>query len=242
MTDLKIFEIINEKNEAERKLGIIKSELIYESNLLDFSALNDYDYETVKGLFNQIQYLIDDSKKEALSEIVESKKAQKYPQLLKPTYYPEIDLLQISDNEKLRLDKAAYVNSRYYLSEDNIGRLEIKMSIQDLERLRSIGVVEKKFSFKCKDCGDPCVTISENDIEKYKRVFYLEGLGSSLSDEQGKELDELYENGFYCISICCMDCDFDYEITNMADLDNYKPYIKEVYKVVKTPDLTYEKL
>lgn len=239
---LKILELIKEKNNAEMALEAIKIKLIDESEKLDFETLNDLDYETIKGVLNQIQYLIDDFKRKKLSEIVERKKVKKYPQLLKPTHYPEIDTLDIPDKEKLRLDKAARNNTRYYMSEDNLDRLEFKLSVRDLELLKSIGVVEKKFSFKCRDCGDPCATISENDIEKYKRVFCLEGQGNSLSDEQEKELDGLYENGFYCISICCMDCDFDYEITNMTDFDNYKPYIKEVYKVVKTPDLTYEKL
>jgi len=79
-------------------------------------------------------------------------------------------------------------------------------------------------------------------LEKYKRVFYLEGLGNSRLDEQDKELDKLYQKGFYCISVCCMDCDFDYEITNQKVLDDYRAHMKEIYKVVKNPDLTFEKL
>ena len=134
------------------------------------------------------------------------------------------------------------MNTRYYMSEDNLDRLEYKLSVEDLELLASIGVIEKKYTFRCKDCDDPCITISESDLEKYKRVFYLEGLGNSRTDEQDKELDELYEKGFYCISICCMECDLDYEIANQKDLEDYKTYIKEIYKVEKSPDLTYEKL
>lgn len=234
--------LIEEKNKLKNDLEAIGSKLINAVIDLDFDTLENCDYETIKGLFTQVQYLIDDEKREKLSDIVNSKKIIKYPQLLKPTYYPEIDTLNISDEEKLRLDKAAYMNTRYYMSEDNLDRLDYKLSIDDLELLKSIGVVEKKYNFRCKDCGDPCITISESDLEKYKRVYHLEEIGSSLTDEQVKELDELYGQGFYCISVCCMECDSDYEITNQNVLDDYKTHIKVLYKVVKNPDMTYEKL
>ncbi len=220
----------------------VGSQLIDAVNDLDLNTLKNCDYETMRELFKQVQYLIDDDRKEKLSDIVKSKKILKYPQLLKPTYYPKIDTLNISSDEKLRLDKAAYMNTRYYMSEDNLDRLEYKLSIQDLELLKSIGIVEKKYSFKCKACGDPCITFSESDLEKYKRVFQLSEIGSSLTDEQDKELDGLYEKGVYCISVCCVDCDSECEITNQRDLDDYKKHIKEIYKVEKNPDLTYEKL
>lgn len=220
----------------------VGSELIQAVNDLDFDTLENSDYETTKDLFKHVQYLIDDDKRKKLSDIVESKKVKKYPQLLKPTYYTEIDTLNISDEEKLRLDKAAYMNTRYYMSEDNLDRLEYKLSIEDLELLKSIGVVEKKYNFRCKDCGDPCNTISESDFEKYKRVFHLEEMGNSLTDEKEEELGKLYEEGFYCIEVYCMECDSDHEITNQKDLDDYKSHMKEIYKVVKSPDLTFEKL
>lgn len=223
-------------------MEVVRRKLIFAANDLDFGTLENCDYETMRDLFKQVQYLINGDRRERLSGIVESKKIQKYPQLLKPTYYPEIDALNISDEEKLRLDKAAYMNTRYYMSWDNLDRLEYKLSIQDLELLKSIGIIEKKYSFRCKDCGDPCITISESDLEKYKRVFQLEKMGNSLTDELEKELDELYEQDFYCISVCCMECDFDYEITNQKALDDYKSHMKEIYKVVKSPDLTFEKL
>ena len=235
-------KLIEEKKKLQNDLESARGKLIDAVNDLDFNTLEKLDYDTIKDLLTQVQYLINDAQRDTLSAIVENKKIQKYPQLLKSTYYPEIDTLNISDEEKLRLDKAAYMNTRYYMSEDNLDRLEYKLSIQDLELLKSIGVVGKKYSFKCKDCGDPCITISESDLEKYKRVFYLEGLGNSRLDEQDKELDELYHKGFYCISVCCMECDFYYEIANQKVLDDYRTHMKEIYKVVKSPDLTFEKL
>lgn len=237
-----VLKFIEKKERLQVELESVRSDLINAVNDLDFGALENYNYETVKGLLTHVQYLISDAQRDTLSAIVESKKIQKYPQLLKPTYYPEIDTLDISDGEKLRLDKAAYMNTRYYMSEDNLDRLDYKLSIEDLELLKSIGVVEKKYNFRCKDCGDPCITISESDLEKYKRVFQLEEMGNSLTDEQEEELDKLYEQGFYCIEVYCMECDSDYEIANQKVLDDYKSHINEIYRVVKSPDLTFEKL
>ena len=237
-----VLKLIEKKERLQVELESVRSDLANAVNDLDFDTLENCDYETVKGLFTHVQYLISDTQRDTLSAIVENKKIQKYSQLLKPTYYPEIDTLNISDEEKLRLDKAAYINTRYYMSEDNLDRLDYKLSIEDLELLKSIGVVEKKYNFRCEDCGDSCITISENDLEKHKRVFQLEEMGNSLTDEQEEELNKLYEQGFYCIEVCCMECDFDYEITNQRVLDDYKSHMKEIYKVVKSPDLTFEKL
>ncbi|GLB26516.1 hypothetical protein LXJ15735_27570 [Lacrimispora xylanolytica] len=237
-----VLKLIEEKESLKNKLETVSNELKDAVNNLDLNEFDNYDYESARHLSAQVQYLIDDERGKRLSDIVAAKKVLKYPQLLKPTYYPEIDTLNISDEEKLRLDKAAYMNIRYYMSVDNLDRLEYKISIEDLELLKSIGVAEKRYSFRCKECGDSCITISESDLEKYKRVFKLEGMGNSLTDELEKEFDELYEQGFCCISICCMECDFDYEITNQKVLDDYRSHMKELYKVVKNPDLTFEKL
>lgn len=237
-----VLKLIEEKESLKNKLETVGNELKDAANNLDLNEFDNYDYESARHLYAQVHYLIDDEREKRLSDVVAAKKVLKYPQLLKPTYYPEIDTLNISDEEKLRLDKAAYMNTRYYMSWDNLDRLEYKLSIQDLELLKSIGIVEKKYSFRCKDCGDSCITISEGDLEKYKRVFKLEEIGNSLTDEQEKELDKLYEQGFYCIEVCCMECDSDYEITNQKVLDDYKSHMKEIYKVMKSPDLTFEKL
>lgn len=89
--------------------------------------------------------------------------------------------------------------------------------------------------------------------EKENLKVKLETVGNKLKEAaymntryymswQEEELDKLYEQGFYCIEVCCMECDLDYEITNQKVLDDYKSYIKEIYKVVKSPDLTFEKL
>lgn len=231
----------------EEKLKEIVNKLKLQAKNLKVSDLSDFSYEECRNLYKQIQYYIDDKNLlNQLSTIVEKKKIEKYPELLKPTYYPEIDSLEISDSEKIRLDKAARWNVGNYLSENNIKKMTHPLSIDDLELLKSIGIVEKKYNFRCKSCGSSCDIISESDLEKYKRFWELFELEKQkkITSEQLDELDQLEKDGFYEIYLCCLDEDEceDVEITNEKELSDYMRNVEIVYKVVKSPDLTYEKL
>lgn len=231
----------------EEKLKEIVNKLKLQAKNLKVSDLSDFSYEESRKLYKQIQYYIDDKNLlNQLSTIVEKKKIEKYPELLKPTYYLEIDSLDISESEKIRLDKAARWNVRNYLSENNIKKMTHPLSVDDLEMLKNIGIVEKKYNFRCKSCGSSCDIISESDLEKYKRFWELFELEKQkkITSEQLDELDQLEKDGFYEIYLCCMDedeCD-DVEITNEKELSDYMRNVEVVYKVVKNPDLTYEKL
>lgn len=58
---------------------------------MDISDFRDYTYEECRKVYKQIQHYIDD--KNLLNElpsIIEKKKVEKYPELLKPTYYPKL--------------------------------------------------------------------------------------------------------------------------------------------------------
>lgn len=243
-----MFLIIQEKVKIEEGLKEITNKLKAEASSIDVSHLNDYSYEECRDLFKQIQYYIEDkSLLNELSTFIEKKKTEKYPELLKPTYYPEIDSLDISDSEKLRLDKAVRWNSNYInINENNLKKLSYPLSNSDLEMLKSIGIVEKNYRFRCKSCGSICDMISESDLEKYKRFWELFELEKQkkITNEQLDELDQLEKDGFYEIYLCCMDeneCD-DIEIINEKELFDYMKNVEVVYKVIKSPDLTFEKL
>lgn len=242
-----MFSTIEQKAKIEEELKVITNKMKLQANNVDISGLSDYTYDECRNLYKQIQYYIDDKNLlNELSVVVEKKKIEKYPELLKPTYYPEIDSLDISDSEKLRLDKAARWNIRNYLSESNAKKMTYPLSFDDLEMLKSIGIVEKKYNFRCKDCGSSCTVISESDLEKYKRFWELFGLEKQkiITNEQLDELDQLEKDGFYEIYLCCLDEDEcgDVEITNEKELSDYMRNVEIFYKVVKSPNLTYEKL
>lgn len=242
-----LFLIIESKLETEAELKEIKSKLKKEANGLDLSSLDECSYEECRDLFKQIQCYIDDKDiLNDLSKIIERKKVEKYPELLKPTYFPEIDALNIPDSDKIRLDKAARWNIRNYISKNNIKKLTSPLSIDDLELLKSIGIVEKKYNFRCKGCGSSCTIISEGDLEKYKRFWKLFELEKKkqITDKQLDELEQLDKDGFYGIYLCCIEdneCD-DIEITNEKELSDYMNNVEVFYKIIKSPNLTYERL
>lgn len=245
VTDLLL--TIEAKTKMEEKLKEVTRYLKSKANILKASDFSDYSYEECRNLYKQVQYYIDDKNLlNELSTVVEKKKIERYPELLKPTYYPEIDSLDIPDSEKLRLDKAARWNIRSYMSENNINKMTYPLSIDDLELLKSIGIVEKKYNFRCKDCRSSCAIISESDLEKYKRFWELFELEKQkdITYDQLEELDQLDKDGFYEIYLCCIDedeCD-NVEITNEKELSDYMKNVEVIYKVVKNPDLTFEKL
>ncbi|MFG6369483.1 MAG: hypothetical protein K1W16_13920 [Lachnospiraceae bacterium] len=238
---------VQAKIKTEEELKDITSKMKSQVNELELSSFEACTYEASRDLFEQIQYYIDDKELlNKLSEIIETKKIKKYPELLKPTYYPEIDSLNISDSEKLRLDKAARWNFRNYVSKNNIEKLSYPLSINDLKLLKRVGVVEKKYDFRCKECGSSCTVISESDLERHKRFWELQKLEkeNKITNEQLDELDQLDKNGFYEIYLYCdndRECS-EIEIVNKKELDEYMNNVEIIYKVAKSPDLRYEKL
>lgn len=239
-----IVVVIEAKKQIEAELEAIRKKLKQTADNLDLDNLDDCSYEEVRDLFKEIRYYADKRIVERLSIIVEQKKIEKYPELLKPTYYPEIDTLAISASEKLRLDKAARNNIKNYMTGKD-KELSYPLSVEDLELLKGIGIVEKKYKFECLDCGCSCAVISESDLEKYKRSWELVNFEktSGLTLEQEEEADKLFDEGYYSIHLFCIhDEEFEAEIASEEEFNEYKNNIEVVYKIVKKPDLAYEKL
>lgn len=226
------------KNKIEKALKEVVTKLNTQVNSLKSSDLCDYSYEECEKLYNQIQYYIDDKGLlDELFTVIEKKKSE----LTKPTYCPEIDLLDISDSEKIRLDKAVRNNIRNYIDINNIKNHTYSLSIEDMELLKSIGIIEIKYVFRCSYCGSLCTIISESDLNKYKKYWQLVELKKQkiITNSQLEELNQLDEDGFYEIYLSCMnedDCDI--EITNEKELSNYMSNVEVVYKIVKNLDLT----
>lgn len=242
----KLNALLAEQTELEQKLEKIRNEIKNQCKELTPEEIESCDYDTLRKLYNAIHYRLDKEQDQMISDILETKKTEKYPQMLKPTYFPEIDQLNISESEKVRLDKAARNNIRYYMSEDNINRLEHPMTISDLELLTTIDVAQKLYNFKCPDCNCICKTITQKELDSHKRVWELITLRTmqgELTEEQEQELETLDEDGAGYIYLCCMENEeFEDEISNMEQFKRYENHMSISYKIIKSPDLTYEKL
>ena len=257
-----IFNFLDDIRATEYELQELNLRFKNAINNLNIEDCKKQSYESIRDLLKSIQYQITDkSLLNQLSEIVYEKKVQKYPELLKPTYYPEIDTFDISNEEKLYLDKvckhwyASYIRT---FVRNGIVSLGIKeeyalkklcfYSTEHLEMLEHIGIVEKYYRFLCKFCYENTgCFISETELNKHKKVWELYDIrkNKTLSVEELEELDDLECSGYGVICIECEDeCESYYEIDNLNDFDKClkNNYIDIFYKVVKKPNLTYEKL
>ena len=253
--------MLNTLKEHESELNKIQQKFRTAVNNLKINDFKQESYESARDLLKSIQYQIDDKAfLKQLSDIVYEKKIQKYPELLKPTYYPEIDTLEISDEEKLWLDKVA---RKYYASYIRTVKIDgtiytgikkeyglekgVFYSIEHLEMLKNIGVVERYYNFQCKDCNDSCCMVSETELNNHKRVWKLYKTQKErlLGSNELEILDDLERDGYGLIYVECMDeCDTYYEVLNLNDFEKCMEnnLINIAYKVVKRPDLTYENL
>lgn len=241
----KLKKLLTEQKELETRLENIGAEIKNQCEKLTPEEIESCDYETLKNLYNAIYFRLDEEQKQMISDILTTKKVAIYPQMLKPTYFPEIDQLCLPDSEKVRLDKAARNNIRYYISDENIERLEHPMTIKDLEMLTTINVAEKLFNFRCPDCNSICKTVTQKELDSHKRVWELILLRKKqgLTEELEQELETLEEDGAGYIYLTCMDDDeFEDEITDMEQFQKYKNNMDTSYRIIKSPDLTYEKL
>lgn len=235
-----ILNLMEQKASLKQMITGIQAGIKKAINGFTEEELEDMDYDTLKKIYDNEQYSITDPTIGIFRKVMETKRMEKYPQLKKPVYFPEIDSLDISDAEKLRLDKAARKNRKFYMSEDSLKWNEFGLSLEDLELLVSIGVAKRMYEFRCPDCGDKCIVVPEEDMEIHKRVWELEKIKSPSKDEI-EELDRIqYDYG--CICLECMDCGIEYEITNEKEFHNFEKYMKVIYRIAKKPDLSSEKL
>lgn len=245
MSDFKdLLDAISEKELLKQRIDL-NTKVI--QNILNKIDINELDceilnYDQLKGIYNNIRYNIPKDREDEFDDLLRRRKIEAYPVLLKATYFPEINELNIPDPEKVRLDNAARANIRYYMTVNNITQLQYKLSIEDLEMLELVGVVQKLYAICCPCCGYKISQITQKQYNNYKRYFELEEkfFSDGLTEEEGEEIDRLFERGFYDLSAFCDDCDVNIDVSSFKDFNNLDFEI--MYKVVKDPDLTYEKL
>ena len=213
-------------------------------NSIDIKEYEKLNYEECKNVFDKLTYRIDDEIKNKLSSILTKKKEEVYPEILKAQYYPELNTLNLSDEDKIEIDNFIRKHIRHIFTDRIIN--ECKPLIENIHKLVELDILKKNYSFKCYECGSSSENLSQDDFDSYKRIWEIETLSkqNKLTDEMNNELDELYQNHSYgCIEIYCMDCDdMHKEITNLGEFEEYlnDGNVEIYYRVNKNPDLTYE--
>ena len=249
--DKKIQEVIKTIQKKERlseQLKSIEDNLKNKFSELGISVFESCDYETLKSLKSDAERYMGYVRFRAEYEpVMEAKKAEIYQQLKRPTYYPEIDTLEgIPLHEKLKLDKSARMNHKYYMKADNCKNFPYPLTVQELELLCDLGIAKRHYQFRCRNCMSDVIHIEESELKLHKRAWELQEKENKeeLTEQEAEEYAELYDNGYESINICSCSCDSDdYEITCQEELDEYMEQFSElIYCISKQPDLTFEKL
>ena len=240
----KLVDLIDKKNEIEQKLKTLSDQVKEIAVNLTPDTFEEYSYDEIKVIWNTIKYQV--STPYLFEELIERKKMEKYPEMQKAVYYPEINELSIPDVEKMRLDRAARQNYRTYINQHNMKKLKYPLSENDLEMLKNIGIVEKKYTFLCPECNRFVTSFYEKDLKNFLRTWELEYISENnrkLTENEQKELDELYEKGYFDITIACEDCDEVCKtIRTKEELEKCKDDFFPTFFIKKQPDLSIEKL
>lgn len=237
-TTLEYIKAIDDIKEKEKNLYKKANEIFNDIKIEEFEKLS---YEECKYIYDYVFYRINDELRESLGKITHEKKIKLYPEMLKPHYYPELDRLKINDNDKLEIDTFIRQHLRYILNPRVL--VKCKPLLDNIDSLVDLGIVSKNYSFMCY-CGSQSSVKSEEEMNACFKIWELEK--KEHTTENSLELEKLYEKyGFGVISLNCFDCDEEetVEITNLDEFNEYlnDGFVEVYYKIIKNPDLTYEK-
>ena len=231
-------------DELRNKLEDGQNDLRKCCRALCFGDVKDMDYDEMKEFMSKIEKYMSSEQKAVFKQELLEKKRTKYPELNRAVYFPEINGLDISDEEKRRLDREICKVNRYYLDEDFLKRSEINLSMNDIQKLYDVGVLEK---YICFIHDGSCVDmVPEEEINALKKVWRLYAKGN-LSTEELDYLDKL-EMEYGCDLHLYDENDWDwddegwsYEVTCLKDYEAYE-FKSEKYRVCKEPDTKYDNL
>lgn len=248
---------MNYNDFKEAKSTLKSAEQIYNKANSDFKEIilnitvdefTKCTYEECKEMIRELRLKLYDNESKLMpfNEVFESKRLRTYPELNQATYYPMINTLDISTEEKIKLDKLAYHNNRciYYVDDRHKAQRDrIGITLDDISNLYKCGVINKYYEFLCPECETACGHVSEAELSKHIKVWTIWNKSKPLSEEDSKLLDTLDEYGY--VEISCYDCDEFYkELSSLDDFERFRKeeLIKEYYKYAVSPDVSKKNL
>ena len=138
------------------------------------------------------------------------------------------------------MDKILRKNHGYYVSKTTYKKLGFN-SLDELELLASIGIVEKMYEIRCPECWNRLDTISLKDLELHKRVWDI-GDRMPVSEEEHDEWDKLEDMGYGYLSMYCDNCNEEIYVGSAKEFKEVKDDLLPLYKINKMPDLWSEQI
>ena len=186
---MKANEIVAMAKEVEELKA--KEQQLQQQIQMQLNEANDFDefsYDDLKILKQSYSYCLIPNQATKILDTLKKKRVEKYPFLSHPTYYPEIDRLNKSAEEKLRLDQIARNNWKKFMKEDSLKKFNL--SKEEADELVSLGIAEKNYCGFCENCNTTFILCTEAELKNHKRVWKLKEKGT-LTQEDLDELDKL---------------------------------------------------
>lgn len=222
-----------EKNKEYKNANNIALKVYQElkdiSSDIDLEDVKKLSYQEVKDFYKLIMYVSNDKTTSSVKEIMESKKAELYPEVLGVHYFKEIKEIDfISEEEKIKLDRLL---SKRNIRRDAISSLDEKV----IEFLLEKKIVEKIYIVSCGhyhnfDCQKR--VFSSERVEMLKSYWEKQSKGIETTNEEDEELC------YGCFEICC-----DYDRIEVTNLEEFEEHLYEIrYRLIKKPDRSLDDL
>lgn len=201
---------------------------------LSYEELNEfYDLYLKYGNFNFVEDIYD---------IVEEKKIEKYPLLSKAYYYPILNELDITDEEKRNIDEYLYnyyktnnPKETFYKILDNCLKENGNKTYDIFNFLLNNKIIEKVYIFSC-NCFSPCYEkrITEKQKEKFYKYHCFDY--DNATEEEINKHEEDYMDGYIYI-----DCDNDDSI-EIDSIESFEKNARVLYQVIAKPDTSLDEV
>lgn len=233
-------------------------EIREEAKDLEIDAFISLKYEELKRIDETVARFLPQETLEKFWKLRDTRKKEKYPQLLKATYYPILN--ELVGKASIGQDEINYLDAllrNYYRKDSDASFSQHRLNeiFRDEDKLNCVikflldrNMVEREYLFESKCDGAYCCTptrVKESTMKRHIVVWEFEektkGLKSSeIPKIEGyDEYNEAENNGIGVIIVGCFCCE-GYEITSIEEFENSIYTIGCILKVA--PDLTYENL
>lgn len=210
----------------EKQIKNIKEEMKSLTDNLSLEDVRDLSYKSLKDLLDKTKSYMSYVKRESFEKLLENKLEEEIPEFKRAVYFPQINDLDIPDEDKKRIDRALNHCFKWTLTE----RIVTDLDKKDFELLHEAGILKKGYSFRI--YGDYCCKIWEPELNRFFRYWKLTELekqGKILYYPESAELDSLERNGYMSLYII-NDEGLEKEFFSQKDFDVY-PEKEEIYSV-----------
>lgn len=213
----------------EKQIKNIKEEIKSLTDNLSLEDVGDLSYKSLKDLLDKTKNYMSYVKCESFEKLLENKLEEEVPEFKRAVYFPQINDLDIPDEDKKRIDRALNHCFRWTLAERIVKSGQVpNLNMNDIRILYGVGILKRGYSFRIN--GEFCCKIWEPEIDKHFRFWKLAGIGKrGLSYPESAELQSLGKDGYMSLYIT-NDEGLEKEIFSRKEFDDYKEK-EEIYSV-----------